>query len=308
MSSPAELPQSIAEIDERINCLIGKLAKTFGDSVVCYPFLLGDENITSQTVDEVFDDLQALGSENSPDGRLVVVVESGGGDIDAAYNLAMLFRMHGQKELKFVVPRWAKSAATLLVCAGDSVLMTPIAELGPLDPQITQVNAMEQRLEQFSPLDIESTLELIRNEFNQGNNALAEGLLRRLQFPITLGRFQKSLQLGRQYALKLLSSRMLKDDESLACQVSRKLVEDYADHGFCINIDEAKSLGLVIEPLSPEQQDIVWEMHKLVRLKAEFNETQLEKEMEERLRELPPHLRDALPPELISDEIRPDES
>ena len=306
MLDSAELPESISEIDDRTKCLADKLAKTFGDSVACYPFLLGDDNITSQTVDKVFDDLQALGYEGDADGQLVVVVESGGGDIDAAYNLAMLFRMYGRKDLKFVVPRWAKSAATLLVCAGDSVLMTPIAELGPLDPQITEINPLEQRLERFSPLDIESTLELIRNEFDQGNDALAEGLLRRLQFPITLGRFQKSLQLGRQYAFKLLSTRMLKVNVDLAGQISRKLVEDYADHGFCINIDEAKSLGLVVESLSSEQQRIAWELHKLVRLKAGLEEAQREKEMEERLRELPPHLRDSLPPEIVGDELQPE--
>ena len=304
MSASAEQPKNISEIDDRTACLIDKLAKTFDDSVICYPFLLGDDNITSQTVDQVFDDLQELLGQGCADGRLVVVVESGGGDIDAAYNLAMLFRMYGQKELRFVVPRWAKSAATLLVCAGDSVLMTPIAELGPLDPQITQVNPMEQRLEQFSPLDIESTLELIRNEFNQGNNALAEGLLQRLQFPITLGKFQKSLQLGRQYAVKLLSSRMFRENGDIASQIAKKLVEDYADHGFCINVDEAKSLGLVTEPLTKEQQQIVWEMHKLVRLKHELIEAQLEKKMEERIRELPPHLRDDLPPGIVGDELR----
>ena len=304
MSASTENPKTISEIDDRTACLIDKLAQTFDDSVVCYPFLLGDDNITSQTVDQVFDDLQELFGQSSGDGRLVVVVESGGGDIDAAYNLAMLFRMYGQKQLIFVVPRWAKSAATLLVCAGDSIFMTPVAELGPLDPQITQVNPMEQRLEQFSPLDIESTLELIRNEFDQGNNALAEGLLQRLQFPITLGKFQKSLQLGKQYALKLLSTRMLNEKEDLAIQIANKLVEDYADHGFCINIDEARSLGLVIKTLSQEQQQNVWEMHKLVRLKHEFTDAQQKKEMEERIKDLPPHLRDDLPPEINGDESR----
>ena len=243
---------------------------------------------------------------STEDGEMVVIVESGGGDIDAAYNLAMLFRSYGQKHLSFIVPRWAKSAATLLVFAGDSVSMTPVAELGPLDPQITQVNPLEQRLEQFSPLDIESTLELIRNEFEQGHNDLAEGLLQRLQFPITLGKFKKSLQVGRQYALKLLSSRMLKNETDLACDISKKMVEDYADHGFCINMEEVKSLGLKVVPLSEEQLQIVWEMHKLVRIAHEIREAQRAKEMEDRLKELPPHLRDDLPPGIIADELRND--
>ena len=30
----------------------------------------------------------------------------------------------------------AKSASTLLACAGDVIYMTPMAELGPVDPQV----------------------------------------------------------------------------------------------------------------------------------------------------------------------------
>ena len=196
------------------------------------------------------------------------MVDSGGGDIDAAYNLAMLFRRYGSKQLTFVVPRWAKSAATLLVCGGDAVIMTPVAELGPLDPQITQINPLEQRVEEFSPLHIESTLEMIRNEFNQGNTELAEGLLQRLQFPITLGSFKKSLDICKQYATKLLASRMHKGEKKLAEEIANKLVENYADHGFCINIDEAKELGLNVQQPSEKQSPLVWKVHKLVRKKV----------------------------------------
>ena len=206
MAEHQEIGGAIAEIDKKLECLLDDLAQTFGENGACRPFLLTDDPITPETVDNVFDELQEISDTCLEDGRLVVVVDSGGGDIDAAYNLAMLFRKYGSEQLTFVVPRWAKSAATLLVCGGDSVIMTPVAELGPLDPQITQINRMEQRAERFSPLHIESTLEMIRNEFQQGNTELANGLLQRLQFPITLGSFKKSLDICKQCATKLLAS------------------------------------------------------------------------------------------------------
>jgi hypothetical protein len=184
--------------------------------------------------------------------------------------------------------------------------MTPVAELGPLDPQITQVDPLEQRLERFSPLHIESTLELIRNEFNQGNKELADGLLQRLQFPITLGSFKKSLEVGKQYATKLLETRMLKDNHEHAEQVANRLVEDYADHGFCINIDEAKSLGLVIDQLSDEQLQIIWLIHKLARRKSELQIAERRKEIAEQLKGLPPGLLDSLPHGILNQEGRPD--
>src|SRR5439155_5988479 len=120
-----------------------------------YPLFLRDSSIDRDTVDDVFDDLcSCLQGTNA---RLDVILDSSGGDIHAAYNLARLFRRFAKEELNFIVPRWAKSAATLLVCGGDTIYMGPIAELGPLDPQITQFNQYEKRYENFSPLHIEAT-------------------------------------------------------------------------------------------------------------------------------------------------------
>ncbi len=195
--------RTISSIDKEIDGVCKELATVRGAE--CFPLLLGEANIRNTLVDRVFDDLRA----GKYSGKsLDVVIDSGGGDIDAAYNLALLFRRYGSEKLTFIIPRWAKSAATLLICAGDEILMTPVAELGPLDPQITEMNPLEQRVERFSPLHIESTLQLIRDEFANGNSQLADGLMQRLQFPLTLGSFKKSLDVGREYVEKLLSSRM----------------------------------------------------------------------------------------------------
>ena len=295
-----KMPNSIPTVDRRTTALLNDLAKTWGEQAECFPFLLTDDHITPQTVDNVFDELQAKFGVATPSGNLIVVVDSGGGDIDAAYNLALLFRQYGSQRLTYVVPRWAKSAATLLVCGGDSVMMTPVAELGPLDPQITQMNPMEQRLESFSPLHIESTLELIRNEFNNGNKELADGLMQRLQFPITLGSFKKSLEVGKQYAYRLLSSRMHKGDEVLATKIANNLVEDYADHGFCINFDEASALGLAVERPTNAQLNLIWDIHKLAKRRAELRRSQREQEIQDKLKQLPPSILESLPPGMIN--------
>ena len=266
MTEHDEISAVEAEIKEAVN----RLACTFGGSTVCYPLLSADEQITAATVDRVFDDLQEMAELDKDESRLAVIVDSRGGDIDAAYNLARLFRRYGKGRLTYIVPRRAKSAATLLVCGGDSVMMTPVAELGPLDPQITMMNPLERRLEDLSPLHIESTFALIRGEFEEGSKELAHGLLQRLQFPLTLGGFIKSLELGKQYTEKLLSSRMLKDDPQTAGEISRRLVEGYSAHSFCINIDEVRELGLTLEDMSSDQLEIVWKIHKMGRLRIDL--------------------------------------
>ena len=165
--------------------------------------------------------------------------------------------------------------------------MTPVAELGPLDPQITEMNPFEQRVERFSPLHIESTLQLIRDEFANGNDKLAEGLMQRLQFPLTLGSFKKQLEVGQDYVEKLLSSRMLKDDPSEAEKIGKELTTGYADHGWCITVEEASKIGLVAMEIEKEDWlDVVWKIHGLQREKERLIKEDDERKMREKIADL----------------------
>ncbi|MHC1781836.1 MAG: hypothetical protein AB9891_03550 [Anaerolineaceae bacterium] len=228
-----------SDFHDKICDALGNLQELRGREVLPL-FLLN--NIRPSTVDEVFETVRERYKLLSVPNSLDIVLESGGGSIDAAYNIGLLLRKYAPKELNFIVPRWAKSAATVLACAGDKIEMTPIAELGPVDPQITMSNEIEKRMEQFSPLDIESTLQLIRDEYQAGHPELAHGLLERLQFPLTLGGIKKSLDVGEQYIRYLLVSRMFKDDEEKAKNIAYKLVHGYSTHAFCIDCDEAKKI------------------------------------------------------------------
>lgn len=265
----------------------------------CFPLLLGEADIRSTLVDRVYDELR---SGKYDCKSLDVIIDSGGGDIDAAYNLALLFRRYGKERLTFIIPRWAKSAATLLICAGDEILMTPVAELGPLDPQITAMNPLEQRVERFSPLHIESTLQLIREEFSSGNSQLAEGLMQRLQFPLTLGSFKKSLDVGREYVERLLSSRMLKGNESKAEDIGKVLTTGYADHSWCITIEEAQDLGLKAKEIEGAVLDLVWKIHKLSREKEALRHQNEQAKLREQLKDLPPGLLETVPPGVMADD------
>ncbi|MCL6580724.1 MAG: ATP-dependent Clp protease proteolytic subunit [Firmicutes bacterium] len=97
-------------------------------------FLASPEPLTRELATELWcrrRELFGLPTHSSP--TVVLVLDSPGGDIHAAYLLARLYRTHASK-LTVVVPRFAKSAATLICLAADEIVMTRIAELGPLDP------------------------------------------------------------------------------------------------------------------------------------------------------------------------------
>ncbi len=206
--------------------------------------------------------------------------------------MASLFRKYAPTELNIIIPRWAKSAATLVACGADKIFMTQIAELGPLDPQITQMNPIEERLEEFSPMYLDSTLSLIRDELNKGNEKLGELLVNRLQFPMTLGGIMKSLEIGKNYLSKLLSLGMFKENKNGEVSlIAEKLSRGYCDHGFCINLDEAKSIGLKVFEIEKGDLDLVWEIYDSHRKKEKLKRKVNKEEMLNEIKDLPEGIR-----------------
>jgi len=256
---PAELD---AEIQETLKSL-----ETLSGGQTYYVFYR--KRICSGTVDEVYDELRTI--RNDCDGRFNVILFSGGGDIEAAFNLACLFRSIGHESLNIIVPRWAKSAATLIACAADTISMTPVAELGPLDPQIMDTpNTEDSR--RLSCLSIIETFRLIRNEFRYGNEYFAAGLLERLQFPLALGSIISSPKVSEEYlarALRLQKTERTPEDVSA---IAEKLVYGYADHRFCIHHDEARGIGLPVRLLDGEMHDLAWKIHRLSMRKMELSD------------------------------------
>lgn len=275
----------IKGLGKKINALIKEIEKKRDRRC----FLL-ETSILPPIVDEIYEELRT--KYKNINGKLDVIVDSPGGDIDAAYNLATLLQRYGNEKLTFIVPRWAKSGATLVTCAGDEILMTLVAELGPLDPQITQINPLEERFEQFSPLHIQTTLEMIREEYDKGNKDLAEGLLKRLQFPLTLGSFVKAHEIAEQYLIRLLKERMEKTGKLNATpeEIARRLTKDYANHGFCININEAKKIGLNVQEIKDNLLNLVWNLHKLMKQREELERKKRKGDFMKKIEKLPPDI------------------
>jgi hypothetical protein len=207
-----------------------------------------------------------LGPERKAD-RLTLVLQSDGGDPDAAFQFVRVARAYCEK-LDVVIPRWAKSAATLMSLGADTVYMGVASELGPLDMQLeapqqeryssaldgTQcltdlqqaAAAMAYNLARSYGGRFLRITKLRRKDIFDGLVAFAcqtiEPVMRQID-PWVLHECYRLLDTSRRYARRLLEDYMLvadADKEKTAAWIAEELVAGYPIHSYVILRDEAK--------------------------------------------------------------------
>lgn len=208
--------------------------------------------------------------------NLVLVLNTPGGEVDAAYMLVQVLRANC-KHLTIIIPLWAKSAGTLVCLGADSLVMSGIAEMGPLDPQIRRPGETLHT----SALDAYQAVETIKNDAVDLMDFVTQVVIHRtrgmrigdilpytttfaadLMKPLTaqiqpeqLGYIRRSLDVSAKYATRLLQKRNLPPEQ--IDETVNQLVFEYPDHSFAIDINEARSLGFPVQGPSDETEDRV---------------------------------------------------
>ena len=166
---------------------------------------------------------------------ILLILSSPGGDIPTAYFIGKLCREHTSSTFEVVVPRQAKSAATLICCAADRIHMGSLSELGPIDPQFGNVPALALKH------SVEHIAQLV-TEYPGSAEMFSKYLSRALKIE-SLGYYERVAASAMQYATRLLGSRR-KPESTVGAneQIARRLVYDYKDHGFVIDSREAADI------------------------------------------------------------------
>src|SRR3989344_9541777 len=252
----------IKQIQQRNNVLISefrKIRKNISIQILLNP-------LDRRGVDVVFDIIrnpqfleECKKFENPND--VDVIIDSFGGDADAAYHMAKLIDGHFKGNIKYVVPRFAKSAATLMVCGGNKIVMGETSELGPLDPQIRQDDGSY-----ISAKAVQATLELIKKHLNKEDKhglELATILASRIN-PLVLGQYESSIDIAKKYQRELLLMRMFNSEDDVDKIVDRFAI-GYTHHSRVINCEEAKEIfgEEKVEILSSDSTEwnLIWEFY-----------------------------------------------
>jgi Serine dehydrogenase proteinase len=194
-----------------------------------------------------------------------------GGDPEGAYKIAR-FLQENYERFTCYVTGVCKSAGTLIALGAHDLIMSSVAELGPLD---TQISKRDEAFESQSGLVVSTSLKALREEafdaFEQclsrfksgwGKNAtlktasevaakLSTGLFGHIYSqldPINIGETKRSILVATEYGSRLQEKSGNYSKESLD-----KLIEGYPSHDFVIDRTEARNLfNLVREPNGPE--------------------------------------------------------
>lgn len=260
--------KSLMPIDEETN--IKKLEKIRNSKVI---LLTMDESrsIDRFLVSDIYDLMEKI-SKEQPVNNLDVIIHSLGGDADAAYHIAKILRGYCKGKLTFIVPRSAKSAATLLCCSGDSIIMDKPSELGPVDPQRLDFI----RGVQYSGLSIRETIKFLDNMEKDLNinseecNRVIREAIENLPL-MEIGDSLRALTHIADYLHELLSEGMFKrefenskeDTENNIKNIILNLVSKHYSHSKCIDYNTAKKIGLKVEVVGKEEWSIIWDIFKL---------------------------------------------
>jgi hypothetical protein len=215
----------------------------------------------------VFNNFKASKTSLAPGKPVAIMLDSAGGFADAAYGLATFLRRRCGK-FTAVVPRIAKSAATLFALGADEIILGEEAHLGPLDVQFKDYDVEERMVSALDTVHAVDQLEqsaievgmkmlvTLGKRTKKKYNVLIEPALH-FAAEITKPLFDKidSVRYSRQFRLlreaQDYAERLLqpKFKENVAKAIAKELVRNYPTHDFMIDRAEALKLGVV------EQED-----------------------------------------------------
>jgi hypothetical protein len=249
--------------------LIKQIEEIRGSTVLCYLTSLRP-NLPAQMSDDavrvIFDHVLRLPSRPVP--KLDIFLCSNGGSGTVPWRLVSLFREFA-KSFAVLVPYRAYSAASLLALGADEIVMHPFAELGPIDPTVSNdFNPVEQGTGKrlgISVEDVRAYINFVKSAGITHEDELVKALeiLANKVHPLALGNIERFLSQSRMIAAKILRTHMKDADDHTIKEIIENMASKLYFHGHPINRQEAKNdLKLkVVADLPPELETAMWSLY-----------------------------------------------
>jgi len=251
--------------------IIREIEKLRDSKVICYLTSVRQGVNVQMAEDAVrifFDHLLLL--PKKPIKRLDIFLCSNGGSGTVPWRLVSLFREYAE-HFGVLLPYRAYSAATMVALGADEIVMHPFAEMGPIDPTVTNdYNPIDPQTHQKIGISVEDVKAYVSFVKNTVGIQHEEELVRTIEIlaqkvhPLALGNVERFLSQSRLIARKILLTHM--SDETAKHKID-EIIENLASklyfHGHPINRREARiELGLKVakEPES-KLEAALWKLY-----------------------------------------------
>lgn len=192
---------------------------------------------------EVFNLLRRMGDIESLD----VILDSGGGDLDAAYKTLRITKSYA-KDTAIIVPFYAKSAATLIALGGDRLILCRGGELGPMDPQVLDIIT-----DHYVPANsIKETVDFLEGVADP----LVKASLTDKIPTLMVGAYKASAKASRQYLAEVIKDRNLPNAKALIDTFTEK----FFSHGYPMDASFLRENGIDVSGLDYETESMVYEL------------------------------------------------
>jgi len=207
------------------------------------------------------------------DGEISLLIESGGGNIDAVAKIIKMIRNRFQK-FRSIVPYYAKSAATLLAVDSDEIYFCKSGELGPVDPQVR-----DPYTGTWIPAH---SIKEAMNFIEESKDNLVKLSMAEKMPPLLIGAFRDAQKASREYLEEACEKLGAKKTTAV-----KLFLDKYTSHGYPIDREICKKEGLnVVFPkddienmicgLHETYFDFLLQLHKTESLKKEGEESQFD--------------------------------
>lgn len=231
--------------------------------------LVLESPLDEKCIGHLYEQLKDIGETT----RIDLFLESRGGKTEVPWRIVSLIREFCE-HFAVLVPFRAHSAATHIAIGADEVVMTPRAELSPVDPSRRHPLLPGQRDPKtggegppipVSVQDLKHCVVFVAEELQQmrGTNADSGALsdiicaLFDRVHPLAIGAIEQSYRLGRLITRKVLETHLDKErDKDKIDHIEQLLSDEYRSHSYPICRREVRDdLGLNVTFAAPDLQE-----------------------------------------------------
>lgn len=213
-----------------------------------------------------------------PQETIYLFIKSDGGNGTASLRIANLVRRYA-KRLVALVPLQCASAATMLTLAADQILMGPLAYLTAVDTSLTHDLSPIDRDNDRVSVSLDELNRVVRLWQQQCKGTEGENPYQHLfQYvhPLVIGAVDRAESLSIMLCEELLSYHV-KDRDRIR-EIADTLNSRYPSHGYPILIDEARRIGLNVDLMSHEVNQLLLDLNLLYsemgqKATTDFDET-----------------------------------